>query len=777
MGVDLVVDTDEPSIDRDQNDFIHFIHYSQRAESDTDDDHWLEKLAHPDNPVVRVAGVAMSFKAKCGSVLSKVGVSRRKLKVGGDTGKCRACDGMEGFYSWFPEIEVAAAAGCPSCNILMQGIKKYTPDKRALSSSKLTIIHSWNSGCAGRQFVRTKNRSAYLPGAMGVVAGLDRRIDVKNIFTKSKEIPEEALMELNFFGVKDDPASWNHVGLAYHISGDTSSHAAFRWFQDRLDRCIRGHSLCKTPYRSGQLPSRVLDLGSLPGAFPDPDADVRLIESKGFRGRYVCLSYCWGGTIDIRLTKDRYESYTRGIDWAILPQGYRDAIHLTRKLGVRYIWIDSLCITQDDEDDWREQASNMAPIYQGAHVTIAATKATSPSDGYFSTSPPQYQATRLSHRDSHGATSHAYVRRTIPHFFSSTAGTEPNYSLEHSPLLRRGWVFQERLLSPRILHLGTVEMAWECNEVCACECMGETQTYASEPRWAHTKGSHARNLAAAKDESDVQPDWRSTVENYTRTLLTFDKDVFPAISGVVKNMQRYRTDRYLAGVWEASVLEDLAWQAANNLVPRPKTWLAPTWSWASVTSPVHYLNYRTMLSDEYIRKAEPQTQRTVLLEASVTPAGSDPTAEVSYGELVLLGPLIEACLQWPAKAEEEQQGYGAVHGTTLIYFISDYDLSAPGPGNVPVGSAVYFLFLCREPELKNPDRASAKPRSFSLVLRRVDEGEQGSSSSQHQLGSKVIEELGGGTYERIGIYVNKPESNSRKSYVEENGVECVVKLI
>jgi hypothetical protein len=495
------------------------------------------------------------------------------------------------------------------------------------------------------------------------------------------------------------------------------------------------------------------------------------------------LSYCWGGTIDIRLTKDRYESYTRGIAWDTLPQGYRDAIHLTRKLGVRYIWIDSLCIIQDDEEDWKEQASKMAQIYQGAHVTIAATKATSPSDGYFSISPPEYHSTRLSYRDAHGTTHHAYARRTIPHFFSSTAAAEPNYSLDRAPLLRRGWVFQERLLSPRILHLGAVEMVWECNEACACECMGETQTYASEPRWAHTKGSHARNLAAATDEADVQPDWRSTVENYTRTILTFDKDVFPAISGVVKNMQRYRTDRYLAGVWEASVLDDLAWQAMNSLVPRPKTWLAPTWSWASVKSPVSYLNYRTMLSDEYIQKVEPQTQRTVLLEASITPAGNDPTAEVCRGELVLFGPVIAACLEWPTDAEEERQYYYAGNDTALIRFAPDYDLSAPGPGNVPVGSAVYLLFLCREPELKKSNVRSAKTKVFALVLRRVDESVRGSSnissssSGQHRLGSDVLEVPGDGTYERIGIYIDALEGADSEHYIEENGVDCVVKLI
>ncbi|KAI1369348.1 heterokaryon incompatibility protein-domain-containing protein [Xylaria arbuscula] len=747
MGLDLVVNTDEPSIDRNLNDFLH---YGQRAGSDSD-----SSFGDYDNPAVRAVCIAINYKAKCESVLSKVGLLKPKLEVDEDTGKCRACDDMEGFFSGFAAVELAAAAGCPSCNILMEGVRRYIPNKRTLSSSKLEIMDSWNSGCAGRHFVRTKNTGADLPGAMGVMAELEGALDVKNIFTKMMEAPNEVLMELNFFGVKDDPASWDRVGLAYHISGDTSSNEAFRWFQDRLDHCIRAHSLCKTPYCASKLPSRVLDLNLLPGSFPEPNADVRLFESNGAYGRYVCLSYCWGGTIDIRLTKDRYESYTRGIAWATLPQGYRDAIHLTRKLGVRYIWIDSLCIIQDDKDDWNEQASKMASIYQGAHVTIAATKATNPAEGYFSKSPPQYHATRLSYCDSYGTTRSAYARRTIPHFFLSTAAPgSTTYSLDRSPLLRRRWVFQERLLSPRILHLGAVEMAWECNEVCACECMGETQTYASEPRYAHTKGSHARNLAAATDECDVQPDWRSTVEYYTRTLLTFDKDVFPAISGVVKNMQRYRTDRYLAGIWEAS------------------TWLAPTWSWASITSPVSYLNYRTNLSDKYIQKVEPQTQRTVLIEASVTPAGNDPTAEVCEGHLVLFGPVMAARL---VKAEE-QQDYYAQTDTTLLYFRPDYNISAPGPGNVPAGSAIYLLFLCREPELKNPNARGAKTRVFSLVLRRVDEG-QGGSSSQYRPEGDIVEVPGDGTYERIGIYIDALERTDSKGYVEENGVDSVVKLI
>jgi hypothetical protein len=778
MGVEIVIDTDEPSIGRSQNDWLQ---YSQRAGSDSDSEPsifdeddpweaWEAKLSDPDHPLTRGMVIAMGVKDRFQSVLTKAGVRKSKMHVDSESGKCSACDSMGGLYSSFAKIEIGAVAGCPSCNILVKAIEKYVPeaDRGALTSPSLGIMEEWNSGCAGRQFIRTKNVSADQSGAMGIVAILDGNLEMKNFFTKTKEISSEVVMELNFFGVKDDPASWDRIGLARHISGDTSSDAAFRWFQEQLDRCTREHSLCKMSFNGGQLPRRVLDLGPPAGGVPGQDADVRIVESNGARDSYVCLSYCWGGTIDIRLTKARYEDYTSNIAWDTLPQGYRDAIHLTRKLGVRYIWIDSVCIIQDDDDDWREQASQMASIYQGALVTLAATKAKSPSDGYFSVSPPEYHASRLYHRDARGKVRHAYARRTIPHFFSSTATGEPNYSLDRSPLLRRGWVFQERVLSPRILHLGAVELAWECNESCACECMGETQTYASEPRWAHTKGSLARNLAAAEGEGDVQPEWRSIVEKYTRTLLTFDKDMFPAISGVVKSMQKHRTDRYLAGLWEASILDDLAWQATDSTVPRPKTWLAPTWSWASVASPVSYLNYRTILSDEYVRRAEPATQRTVLIEASVTPAGPDPTAEICQGQLVLFGPMLAARLEWPTEPNEERHFYYAKHDTKTIMFKADYDLMASGPSNVSLGSTVYVLYLCREPEMKRPKGADAKTRVFSLVLRRVDESDGRDN---------LVKVPGDGTYERIGMVLESLPSPDEKGYVEENGLECVVKLL
>lgn len=208
MGLDITINTDEPFVGRTQNDFIQ---YHQRAMPDSDssfsddsddfgifgDVEWLAKVLRPS---ARAVNIAMVIKIKCDSVLSKV--LKPKMRLDDRTGECGACHGIDGFVSLFAEVELAAAAGCPSCSILVQGVKKYTPSKGALWRSKLGIMSSWNSGCAGRQFIRTNNRSANLPGALGVMALLHGEMDIKNIFTKTKDIESKVLMELNFFGVK-----------------------------------------------------------------------------------------------------------------------------------------------------------------------------------------------------------------------------------------------------------------------------------------------------------------------------------------------------------------------------------------------------------------------------------------------------------------------------------------------------------------------------------------------------------------------------------------------
>ncbi|CVK98085.1 related to tol protein [Fusarium mangiferae] len=750
MPLELRLESDRAIVSSDDNDWIQHIH-NEFTDSDLDSidvdsiEEIFEKLGKFNilgllNLAIRVRDISTSLKGRISFALTNLGFRKPRVSMDQE-GRCIRCGDMHGIMSYLHEMEISSKAGCPSCHILVTGIRLYLKNNKSFRRGRLMVMKDWNTGCAGRQFIQTNFRSAAMPGALGVRVFLDGGGDLKYLFTDAREVPMKFVGELNFFGLHGSPTSWDSVGLAAEISADTASDAAFEWFRNQVDNCFQYHRLCNE-FNIAKLPPRVLDLGP-PGA-AGLDTDIKLVPSLGQQDRYVCLSYCWGGTIDIRLLRNRYNRYLRRIPWDIFPQGYKDAIQLTRKLS----------------------------IFRNAYVTIAATKSRNPNDGYFSVSPSRFIATRIEYEGQNGEARHAYVRQTIPHFFSSTVSPDSDFAKGNFPLLSRGWVFQERLLSPRVLHLGEVEMAWECNESCACECIGETKTYESEPRWTHTKGGYTRRIAEAKSEKDVQPEWRSLVEHYTKTTLTYQKDVLAAISGVVRDMKRHRSDRYLAGVWEDSVLEDLAWMPCDRTKARSNDWNAPSWSWASVAVPVTFPSRRTFLNGKYIQSMEFLEHRTRFVEAGITPVGQDETAQLSAAHMVLVGPMISAKLDEDPEILSQRQLYLATNRDKSLVFAPDYDLGRQGPSYVPMGTTIYILHLCQEPRFSDGKRKDTTRKTFSLVLRRLH-GVNGSDSQMVHSSEDPTD----GTYERIGIMFQGSDQEYSEGYVAAHGVNCVVKLM
>jgi hypothetical protein len=114
---------------------------------------------------------------------------------------------------------------------------------------------------------------------------------------------------------------------------------------------------------------------------------MRLCISNGVSGRYCALSHCWGrpssGHFPARTTKATLESNQIGIDEGSLSKAFREAIAAARHLSIDFMWIDSLCITQDDKEDWERESSNMASIYKNAWLVIAATQAKHSGIGCF----------------------------------------------------------------------------------------------------------------------------------------------------------------------------------------------------------------------------------------------------------------------------------------------------------------------------------------------------------------------------------------------------------
>lgn len=263
-----------------------------------------------------------------------------------------------------------------------------------------------------------------------------------------------------------------------------------------MDDCndAEKHPLC-TPVQKQEkvtLPTRVVAVGPADGSkLP------KLVETHGEEGSYIALSHCWGKTQIITTTKATIASRKESIEWSLLSQTFQDAITWTRRLGIPYIWIDSLCIVQDDLQDWATESTKMGTIYEHAHLTLAATAAPSGTLGFRSPRTPP-QSFHL--RD----TPHRVSAQLQPSHDSFTRRSQADPRL--MPLLSRAWVYQERLLSAR-------ELVFECQNGYACECGGISRYSGLTSHNTSVKQEYRDALLGARDAAYT---WEAVVRAVVR---------------------------------------------------------------------------------------------------------------------------------------------------------------------------------------------------------------------------------------------------------------------
>ncbi|UPK91972.1 hypothetical protein LCI18_002907 [Fusarium solani-melongenae] len=382
----------------------------------------------------------------------------------------------------------------------------------------------------------------------------------------------------------DVPAPWDLIGRGFHIPEYGLSSSCVALAREWLGMCVRAegkHANC-TKATVPLLPTRVILVG-------DDEVPPRLVIAEpGQQAYYAALSHCWGGSTPTKTTTATVQDYTTSLP-ADLPKTFLDAIKVARVLGIPYLWIDSLCIIQDSAEDWQHEASRMAQVYANAYVTIFADAAPDSTSGFLD--PPSRDATPrfnvpFKTQDLEEGVLHirtrGFLAEELPFHTWTTKGGKGR-----SKLSTRGWVFQERLLSPRTLHFSRNEMAWECRSVCECECS------ATSLRTLRTMSVIKHFLYPQNiDASNVQASWRSDiVPAYTQLGLTFPTDKLPAIEGLARAAGKLRSDdEYVFGLWRNSIKADLMWhiprngRSSNRIVDGG----APTWSWASLTGEAVY---------------------------------------------------------------------------------------------------------------------------------------------------------------------------------------------
>ncbi|KAF5577215.1 hypothetical protein FPANT_10546 [Fusarium pseudoanthophilum] len=440
-----------------------------------------------------------------------------------------------------------------------------------------------------------------------------------------------------------------------------------RW----IETCEAKHPDClkqAAPPEHAKMPTRLLDLGNANSntwrLYQDPE-----------HVPYAALSHRWSSDTP-ELHTSNYANYCNPQPDSALPQNYQDIISICRNIPIQYLWVDSLCIIQnDDGNEFQREAPLMRDVYQFAFLTLSICW---DFHGYsiFRTCRPRSIPRRrpLACYANHGcvAESAEWV------FAEESILKELRPFVSEAPINQRAWVLQERCLSRRLLYLGNDQLYWECDG-----CTGNEVS----PDVIYNDGGRQSILDLTGRDKDTA--WSLTLTQYTGSDLTFENDRLIAIAGLAKLIASKTGGTYLAGIWLDSWMQDLLWESlgkrdrSSKLKPGEPTMKPPSWSWlgfsGSVASGIMMcgegpristVSPNSFKSDEYRPLA-------LLSKAVVNPPDSDPFASFEQAILKI------RCLLLPVRFS------GTPQDEQPWFFRHEYDVDLTS-----VGLDCYRLQAC-----------------------------------------------------------------------------------
>ncbi|KAK2771268.1 heterokaryon incompatibility protein [Colletotrichum kahawae] len=411
-----------------------------------------------------------------------------------------------------------------------------------------------------------------------------------------------------------------------HSTGSPETvQRAVDWYQS----CQLSHGKCSSlPTRGfGWLPSRLIDIGQA------EDDNWKLVITAENAGklldvRYATLSYRWGLKPQaLMLNTLTVGGFLGGNPIANLPKTFKEFIVVSRKLGFRYVWIDCLCIIQDCSQDWNQEAPTMRDVYANSGCNILACDSSDPGGGLFRFRNPNDLLPGLVETNLSSGQPQRYIVR------DGMLRYRLHYDVK--TLADRGWVFQERFLAPRLLSFHGQRISWECCEGREWERLYqgfESSISIMEELLASTQQSaeapHGQMTEATKNL------WVRVVMLYSQCKLTKSEDKLLAFVGVAKVFQELTGDTYLAGIWKSQLYIQLDWHTSGHLTKLPRRYRAPSWSWASVDSPVEIQNQYFESSEGWITEDPTFLE---ILGVSVTANAFGGMADASDGGLKVRG--------------------------------------------------------------------------------------------------------------------------------------------
>ena len=356
-------------------------------------------------------------------------------------------------------------------------------------------------------------------------------------------------------------------GKALGTSWTSDLTIAKQW----LAQCLKEHTTCgRTNDDANVLPTRLLEISA-----NGRHRKVRLVESVHIppNSKYLSLSHCWGKRPIFSLLLSNIVGLRKDIPISKLPRTFQDAFEVTTQLGYSYLWIDSLCIVQDEPSDWAREADRMGDVYENASLNIAATAFFSSASSLFV--PKSADKPKLLTASVDMQLGDFHLTGTFE-LVQEKAWTS---RVDKAPLNRRAWVTQERFLSPRKLHFGRDQLLWECHQLQACEMLplGLDKSIISSKYDGFTS---YRDIVGIKSSSQHHTTWCKIIDAYTTFALTYPSDKLAAIAGITSKYQELLSDTCVAGLWKKTFVMDLMWCRAwieRRELPRAVDGRAPTW--------------------------------------------------------------------------------------------------------------------------------------------------------------------------------------------------------
>jgi hypothetical protein len=473
---------------------------------------------------------------------------------------------------------------------------------------------------------------------------------------------------------------YRHIVHATKTAPHTGASSCLEQVSHWYTTCLKSHKFCLRTRQSAQssdpayLPTRILEI--VPGAGTD---SIKLLDSSSITKQnhdYMTLSHCWGAVPMLRYTDESEKRLRAGIPVDSLPKTFRDAVQVVKYLQCSYIWIDALCIKQDDKEDWAKESTLMETVYSSAICNIGASGSKDSLGGLFFDRNPEHTVpcTFTHHKSRH--TSEEYL---------ITEDYTWERSLVMQPLQLRGWALQESILAQRLIYFTNKELMWQCGALAA------TETYPYGFPVNITAGlsipfALVVDRAPENDLEFILNSWRGLIIEYSGRLLTYPADKLIAISGLARKFQHLTEHEYLAGLWRQELPQQLLWyrrgrQDKHLSSTRPSEYRVPSWSWAAVDCQI--------LWDLSQGSEELFPTLVEVQKAEVTLASQqDAYGPVTAGYIKLVGtlfPMMLASSKLPPDIDSiylvDRDGYRfqGLDNLILCYLDSDPDMDIVGP--------------------------------------------------------------------------------------------------